>query len=401
MTFKVLHIIPSINPLGGGSNLAAIEIVKALRNIGVDAEIATTNDINLEIVQSNLGEIQEFQNVPIRFFSRLFTEFKPLSEFKISLDYTRWLEQNIQNYKIVHIHSFFSYLCTKGAITARKYNTNYIITPHGQLDSWVINQKKVKKSIYSFLWEKTNLNHAAAIHCATDQEVNDVQKYGISAPTFIAPLGVSQMTCKPDAKVKVRKLFCKIPQSTPIILFLSRIHPKKRIDFLIQVLHHLKNKYEFHLIIAGMGNENYVKNIKMQVSELKLQKHVTFVSFIQGQQKELLLQGSDIFALPSFGENFGIAVAEAMLAGLPIVITPEVQISSDFQNEEVGFIIPGKIQIWVETIKKLLESGDMRKRMGERGKIFAASHYRWEITGERLTSLYSQILDKNPSNLRY
>lgn len=395
MSPKILHIIPSINPLGGGSNLAAIEIVKALRNIGIDAEIATTNDINLEIIKSSLGEIQEFKNVPIRFFSRLFTDFKPLSEFKVSPSYTRWLEQNIQNYKIVHIHSFFSYLCTRGAITARKHNTDYVITPHGQLDSWVINQKKVKKSIYSFLWERKNLNYATAIHCATDKEVNDVQKYGISTPTFITPLAASPIIFEPDARAKVRKMFCEIPSSTPIILFLSRVHPKKRIDFLIQVLYQLNNQCEFHLIIAGTGNENYVKNIKARVSELKLQKRVTFAGFVQGQQKELLLQGSDIFVLPSFGENFGIAVVEAMLAGLPIVITPEVQISSDFQNEEVGFVIPGTIQMWVDTIKKLLESGDMRQRMGDRGKFFAARHYRWEITGERLASLYSKILDKN------
>ncbi|MBP0016111.1 MAG: glycosyltransferase [Cyanobacteria bacterium SBLK] len=398
MTRKILHIIPSINPFGGGSNLAAIEIVKALRYIGIDAEIATTNDIDLEIPKSSLSKIQEFKNVPIRFFPRLFANFKPLSEFKISLDYTRWLEQNIQNYKIVHIHSFFSYLCTRGAITARKYNTDYVITPHGQLDSWVINQKKVKKSIYSFLWERKNLNYATAIHCTTNKEVDDVQKYGISAPTFIAPLAASQITHEPDSGFKVRKMFCEIPKVTPIILFLSRIHQKKRIDFLIQVLYQLKNECEFHLIIAGTGNENYVKKIKMQVSKLNLQKRVTFAGFIQGQQKELLLQGSDIFVLPSFGENFCIAVVEAMLAGLPIVTTPEVQISADFQNEKVGFIIPGKIQIWVETIKKLLKSGDMRQEMGDRGKLFAANHYRWKITGERLASLYSNILDKNPPN---
>ncbi|MGK7925423.1 MAG: glycosyltransferase [Spirulina sp.] len=393
MIIKSLHIIPSINPLGGGSNLAAIEIVRALRKAGVDAEIATTHDFDKSIVESRSGEIQEFQNIPVRFFSRLFTNFKPLVEFAISLDYTKWLEQNINNYQIVHIHSFFSYLCTRGAMTARKHKIDYLITPHGQLDSWVINQKRWKKNIYSFLWERNNLDRATAIHCTTANEIDNVREYGLSTPTFTVPLGVAQIADNPEAKNTIRQRFGQIKNSTPIILFLARLHPKKRVDFLIQVLSQLKDRCEFHLLIAGTGKTSYVEYLKHQVAEFKLQENVTFVGFVQGEAKDLLLQGSDIFVLPSYGENFGIAVAEAMSAGLAIAITPEVQISSDLHNQDVGFVIPGETEIWVETIKKLLESEEMRQNMGNRGKIFAASRYQWETTGEQLASIYQKILD--------
>jgi glycosyltransferase involved in cell wall biosynthesis len=391
---KILHIIPSINPVEGGTNLAVLEIVKALRHFGVDAEIATTNDNGSSNLDVPLQELIEYNDVPVRFFSRLLSNnFKFINEFKMSLEFTGWLESNIQNYHTIHIHSFFSYLCTRGAMIARKKKINYVITPHGQLDNWVINQKRWKKEIYSLLWERGNLNNATAIHCTTANEANDVRKFGIPVPIFTIPLGVTQLTDSPEAKRILHDRY-QIPITTPIILYLSRLHPKKRADLLLQSLSQLKSEKEFYLILAGSGDPEYEKYLRNLVVELKLDAHTTFTGFVQGREKTLLLQGSDIFTLPSYGENFAIAVAEAMAAGLPVIITPEVQISTQVLAENAGLVVPGELNLWIEAIKQLLDSVEIRQAIGTKGKNLALRCYNWQSTAEGLASVYTKIIEK-------
>ncbi|HLO83701.1 MAG TPA: glycosyltransferase [Nostocaceae cyanobacterium] len=398
---KVLHIIPSINPLDGGTNLAAIEMVKALRKCGVDAEIATTNDNGSSNLEVPLQQLIEYNEVPVQFFSRfLSSKFRPVNEFKISWEFTGWLESNITKYHLIHIHSFFSYLCTRGGMIARKKNVNYVITPHGQLDNWVINQKRLKKEIYSFLWERANLNNAAGIHCTTANEANDARNFGIVAPIFTVPLGVTPLADSPEAKRSLRDRY-QIPDTRPIILFLSRLHPKKRPDLLLQSLSQIKDKKDFHLILAGSGDPDYEMYLTKLVADLKLDAHTTLTGFVQGKEKTLLLQGSDIFVLPSFGENFAIAVAEAMAAGLPVIITPEVQISSQVLAENAGLVVPGELNSWVEAITKLLDSAEMRHTMGSKGKNFALRCYDWHFTAEGLAAVYTKITQKQPTPNTY
>jgi glycosyltransferase involved in cell wall biosynthesis len=161
---KILHIIPSITTLRGGTNVTAINMVKALRIAGIDAEIVTTNDNVNTVLDVPLNEWIEYdQELPVLFFPKIYTGIKFISEYTLALGYYNWLWNNIENYDLVHIHSFFSYLCTLGAIIAITKRKKYIISPQGQLIPWVINQKKFKKKIYTALFERRNLNNALYI----------------------------------------------------------------------------------------------------------------------------------------------------------------------------------------------------------------------------------------------
>jgi len=131
---KILHIIPSITTLRGGTNVTAINMVKALRIAGIDAEIVTTNDNVNTVLDVPLNEWIEYdQELPVLFFPKIYTGIKFISEYTLALGYYNWLWNNIENYDLVHIHSFFSYLCTLGAIIARIKRKKYIISPQGQL----------------------------------------------------------------------------------------------------------------------------------------------------------------------------------------------------------------------------------------------------------------------------
>ncbi len=388
---KVLHVISSVSPARGGTTAAILGTVKALRACNVDAEIAATNDHIYELLDVPLNKKVEYNQVPVQFFSRFSPPINPILEFAFSRDLTSWLWQNIQNYDLVEIHSIFGYACSCAGVIARKKRIPYIINLHGQLSPWVFNQKRLKKQIYTLLVERGNLNNAAAIHCTTIPEAQEILKFRISAPTFVNPLGIDPLITLPDAKQKLHALY-NIPPATPIILFLSRIHPKKRPDLLLKALSSLAAKYyDFHLIIAGSGEREYVEHIHNLCLSLKLKSHTTFPGLVT-EDKALLLQGSDIFILPSFAENFGIAVAEAMTVGLPVIITPGVQLSSDIASRNAGLIVDGEVNALTEAIKQLLISAELRHELGANGKRLASQRYTWETVTHNLISVYKDIL---------
>jgi len=388
---KVLHIVPSLSLVRGGPTIAVLETVKALRDSGVNAAAIATNDNGDRILDVPLNEWVDYHDIPARFFPRSPSPIKAFSEFSIALQLTDWLRENIRNYDLIEINSLFSYACTFSARIARQQNIPYVISPHGHFSPWVIGQKRWKKRIYNFLLEQKNLDRATAIHCTTEDEAKYTKNFGVRAPTFVVPLGVRSPMDLPNARQKLRDRF-GISPDIPIILFLSRLHPKKRPDFLLQVLDRVAKQHDFHLLLAGSGDETYVKSIANLVSSLKLSDRVTMPGFVTGEDKDRLLLGSDLFVLPSYGENFGIAVAEAAIAGLPAIITPEVELRGDIRDRQAGIVVPGEIDPWVEAISKLLTSPQLCREMGENGRQLATQRYNWSAVGKQLAEIYIDLV---------
>lgn len=388
---KVLQVIPSVSPALGGPTEVVLNLVKALRESGVDAEIVTTNDNGPTCLDVPLNQRIEYQEVPIWFLPRF---SPPLKEYIFSPAITKWLWQNIRNYDILDNHYLFSYASTCAGAIARMQNVPYTVRTMGQLAPWALAQSHLKKKVYSFLIERHNLNSAAAIHCTSNGETEDVRNFGIQTPTVTLPLGVNPPVHWQDAKQKVCQVY-GISPDTPVVLFLSRLHYKKRPDLLIQALSKLAAKeHKFHLILAGSGEADYLSYLNNLVLSLGLTAQTTFPGFMAGQDKDLLLQGSDIFVLPSFSENFGIAVAEAMAHGLPVIITPDIQIAPEIAQAKAGLVVPGEVESLADAIAQLLTSPQQRQHLGENGKILVKGRYSWSAIASHLTEVYRSIIER-------
>lgn len=387
---KVLHVIPSVSPVRGGPSEVALNLVKMLRTLGVDAEIATTNDNGPdEVLDVPLNQKVEYKGVPIWFMSRF---SPPMKEFLFSGEFSNWLWQHIRDYDILDNHYLFSYTSTCAGAIARWQRIPYTVRTMGQLSPWALAQSQLKKRIYSLLVEKHNLNQAAAIHCTSTGEVEDVRNFGIQTPTINLPLGVQIPQNWDEAKQKLHDIY-GIPKETPIVLFMSRLHEKKRPDLLLYALSKLKaQNYDFHLILAGSGEANYVNYLTNLVSSLDLATHISLPGFVVGEDKQLLLQGADMFALPSFSENFGVAVAEAMAAGLPVIVTPEVQIAPEIAASSAGLIVPGEVDTLAVAIARLLTSPELGQQLGTNGKWFVSNRYSWSAVTQELISAYHAII---------
>lgn len=394
---KVLHVLPSLSYKLGGPTQVALNIVRGLRDVGIDAEIATTNDDEADLLDVLIGQRTYYEEVPVWFFPRL----ARLKAFIPSVGLTRWMVSHLGEYDIVHSHYLFCYAPTMAGRLAQRHKIPYVVSTIGQLSPWALQQSQRKKQIYSRLIERPTLNRAAAIHCTTSTEADDAHRFGVITPTLVLPLGVNAAPIIANAARQLRDRYY-LPPDCKIVLFLSRLHEKKRPDFLLRAFAQLNpESHNYHLLLAGSGDRGYCDHLKALTHTLGISDSVTLTGFVSGVAKDILLQGSDVFALPSYSENFGIAVAEALAAGLPVVITPDIQISPAIQKAAAGLIVPGQSSDWVSALSKMLTSSELRQKMGQNGKQLAQEQYSWPQISLKLAQTYQEILSQKPLSLKY
>ncbi|MEL6495731.1 MAG: glycosyltransferase [Cyanobacteria bacterium J06623_7] len=386
---KVLHVIPSLSPALGGPTQVALQTVKALRTQGIEAEIVTTNHNRATLADLSSTTPVEYEDVPVWFLPVTST----LKEYFFSTRLTKWLWKHTANYDLLDNHYLFSYAPTCAAAIARRQKIPYTVRTQGQLTPWALKQSRWKKRLYTLAIEYHNLHQAAAIHCTTQQEAIDLRNFGIITPAITLPLGIELTTPIPDATRKLREQF-EIPCDRQIILFLSRLHPKKRPDMLIKAFQQLADSNPlYHLVMAGSGDSAYEQYLQQLAEKYDLGDRITFTGFVTGYSKNLLLQGADIFVLPSYSENFGIAVAEAMASGLPVIITSGVQISNDIAAANAGIVVNSQPEL-VNAIRQLLESTTIRSRLAKNAVKLTQDKYSWDIIARQLIEHYRQVVKK-------
>jgi glycosyltransferase involved in cell wall biosynthesis len=395
---KILHVIPSISPARGGPSQAVISMVKFLRLAGVEAEIITTNDNGSGLLDVPLYNLYEYEGVPVRFFPRFSPPLLKLRKYILSPELTLWLWQNMDNYDLLHIHYIFSYVSTTTMAIARFCRVPYITRPLGQLCEWSLQQSRYKKELYLKLIERQNLNHCRALHFTSIQEKNEFLPLGWEIPSFVLPHGHEPHPNFPDARLHLRQQL-GIGDNCPVVLFLSRLHPKKGLENTIAALSKCQEAFTF--IIAGSGEDAYTAHLRCWVHEMGLTDRTIFAGFVSGEQKCLLLQGADLFILTSYSENFGLAVLEAMASGIPVLLTPEVALASVVRDSDCGYVTKdNSIPSIVENLQKFFCDRLHAKQMGKNGSKLVNSHYTWAATTSKLFEIYSNLLAGLPAQDR-
>jgi glycosyltransferase involved in cell wall biosynthesis len=387
---KILHIIPSIAKVRGGPSVAVIQMVKSLRNTGIDAEIVTTNDNGHILLDVPLRVLHEYNGVPVRFFSRFSPFIHVVREYAFSVDLTVWLWQHLRDYDLVHIHAIFSYPSTIAMAIARFQNVPYITRPLGQLCEWSLQQSKQKKEIYLKIIEKANLKGAKALHLTSEQEQRELKLLAWDLPDFILPHGLVLPAPITNAREKLHQML-NIPLEVPIILFLSRLHPKKGLDYLITALSKLHNQ-NFAFVLAGGGDPEYEAELDRLVQENNLSDRTHKLGFVGGEKKDICLQGADLYALTSHSENFGIAVLEALASGAPALVTTGVALSDLVKDQNLGWVVDLEIEAIVSSIQEFLDNPDIARQKGDRAAQYVAANYSWGKIAQALKAIYTKIL---------
>jgi glycosyltransferase involved in cell wall biosynthesis len=396
---KILHVIPSVSPVRGGTSRAILDMVRALQAQGIDAEIATTNDDGDNLLDVPLGELTLFDRIPTYFFPRFSPPLPALREFAYSGAFTIWLFQNITKYESIHVHGLFSYTSTVAMAIARIKGVPYLVTPHGMLCEWSLQQSMQKKQVYLQLIERANINGAKAIHLTCQQELDDVTLLNFIPAKFILRLALTDMPVIIPEAAQILRQSLNCPEDEPIILFLSRLHYKKGLDYLIPALGKIQSR-RFTFVIAGNGTPAYEAEIQELLVAAGIEDRTRMVGFVKGAQKDLLIQGANLFALTSHSENFGISVLEALVVGTPVLVTPGVGLATIVQEQNLGYVADLNIEAITDSLDRYLvdlatpttHHENCAKLMGKRAREFTIEHYTWDKIATDLLQVYQSII---------
>lgn len=402
---KILHVIPSFAPAWryGGPIFYAYGLARAQTAKGHKVTVMTTNVDGPGVLDVPVDRPVVMDGVEVRYFPiqrpRWYYFSRPLG---------RALQRGVPDFDIVHIHSIFLWPTTIAAFWCRRRSVPYIILPQGSLDPTCLAKSydsrlaslrsRIMKGVYLRTLGKMDLDGASAIQFTAEAEMEAARPLGLRPPWFIVPLGVDSAGDETEpAPSRLRQQFPGI-QGKRLVLFLSRLDPKKGLDLLIPALGKLAADGEkFAFLVAGSGSKAYEAEVAACVKQHGLEDSTVFLAFVQGAAKWSLLREVDLFVLTSYQENFGVAVGEAMEAGVPVVISDRINIHREVSREGAGLVTGLDPTEIATAIARLLSDAALRREMGERGKRLVSERFAWEKVVQGVLLMYEQVLQQRPT----
>ena len=379
---RVLHVIPTVSSAYGGPSVAVKAMTKALAERGHDVVVATTDaaDDRGGRLDVPLDQPQVLDRVAFHYFPVSLT-----GRWMFSLPLTKWLAREVGTFDVVHSHGMFQYPTIPACRISRWRDVPYIIRPLGMLDSWSLSQRSWKKRPYLALIENSHIRHAAALHATSEAEAAHVRATSARRVEVI-PLGVDapNVDSRPPA-----------PTDSPMrLLFLSRIHPKKGIPVLLEAVRLARAAgARLDVTIAGAGDPEYESELRALSRKLGIEDIVSWPGHVEGTAKENLIAAADVFVLPSSQENFGIAVAEALAGGVPVLVSREVAIGAEAAAAGAGHALPIDAMEFSRAIVRYSGDPVARAAAGRSAASFARKAYSWQTCAERVEALYHDVIE--------
>jgi glycosyltransferase involved in cell wall biosynthesis len=388
---KILHIIPSVAASDGGPAKAVVEMCRDANRRGAEAEIYTTNLDGHGTHQEPCGTPIAVGGVRITYFPVTASIF-----YKISPGLAAALRKKIPECDVVHIHSLYQFPSTAAAYYSRKFGVPYILRPHGTLDPYLYQRHRGRKWLYELIFERRNLRDAAAVHFITKDEMLLARESGLQFNPVVVPFGVELETTPRHRDRTAMELMWPEMAGKEIILFLGRVNFKKGLDILARAFGQIgRVRNDVILVIAGPDIEGYGAQVRAWLADEGVADKTIFTGMLTGERKEAILAGASTFALPSYTENFGIAIVEAMAAGIPVVVSRAVNICESVRLFEAGFVVSHSPDELALALQRLLDDPALAQRTGDGGKRLVQELFTWEAAGSKLMELYSEVASQS------
>ena len=366
---RILHSVETLSRQAGG-------LAVAVRDLAAELAVAAGKP-SIELLSS--GSPDSLTVAEAVSISRV--AGGPLAGFRASRRIAEIHETS--RISVVHQHGLWAPLTVAAGRFAGRKNIPLVISPHGMLEPWALGHHAARKAIAMQLYQRRNLESASVLHATSENEASQFRDLGLSSPVAVIPLGVSPIPNSP-----LDPIATDAEKSRRQLLMLSRIHPKKGIDLLLDAWDGL-DAPDWELVIAGNDEGGHQAALEAKASDLGLGDRVRFAGPLFGADKDTAFRRADLFVLPSHSENFGFVVPEALQYGLPVITTTGTPWKNLPRENCAWWVDPVVESIAAALREAIALSESERKAMGQRGVTLVERDHHWP----RLIKRYLEIYD--------
>jgi glycosyltransferase involved in cell wall biosynthesis len=378
---RILHVIRDLDIASGGPGVVAPNMAASVARRGHEVQIFTTVSAD----RTGPPVPSEHGGALIRSFRRSWP-----ADFGASYTLAKALLSEVRSFDVLHIHSLYLFHSTVASAVARHHQIPYVVRPHGTLHPAQRSVRQIRKAVFHRLIEDRNLAGAGAVHYTSAIEQGYAETAGVTAPGWVIPLAVA---AHGRSATTSNAFFERFPllQDRLLIVFLGRLASKKRPDLVVEAFARVKASVPTaHLVIAG-PDDGLLTRLRAQVQAYGLDHAVTFPGLVRDSVKSDLLAAAKAFVLPSNWENFGVSVAEAMAASVPVVITAGVDISTEVEEAAAGFVVTQDPDAIADRLVAILTNDELQRGMGQRGRALAEEKFNWDAVALQLEAMYEAV----------
>ncbi|MBF7730499.1 glycosyltransferase [Pseudomonas sp. N040] len=379
-----LHVVASIDPKAGGPSRTVVQLTDALAD---DAAIGITL-----LSQGLAGDMAVASSCPR--VDRRICESRSRVALRTGLPLRKELLHLCMHNppSLIHSHGLWLPVNHWASRAARQLGIPLIIHPRGMLEPWAINHKSWKKKLAMAVFQRRDLDSAAVLMATSEDEYQNFRSLGLELPVAVIPNGIQlHIPAATEAKppVRVRKA-----------LFLSRVHQKKGLLNLVQAWATLQPQ-GWRLQIAGPDEGGHLAEVMAAARKAGIETAIDYLGEVDGAEKAAIYHAADLFVLPTFSENFGVVVAEALAHGLPVITTQGAPWAELVTHGCGWWVAIGVEPLEVALRQALALSDEQRVAMGERGKAYV-QRYDWVDIAQQTAAVYRWLLGQQtkPDNVR-
>lgn len=363
---QVVHVVPHVDAEAAGPSYSVPRLCEALAARG--------HEVTLSCLAA--GE------APAGVALEIHKSWPVLRGFAVSTDHVRALRRHADRADIVHNHSLWSMVNVAAGLVVPGRNARLVTSPRGTLSSWALQRSRWRKrAIWPF--QRQALLRADLIHATSQEEYDEVRALGITRPIAIIPNGIDL----PDSPAAA-------PAAVPrTLLFLSRVHPKKGIENLLDAWAAVEAQFpDWRLVVAGPAEPAYLGALRRRAGAAGV-NHVSFPGPLYGDQKSAAYRDASLFVLPSHSENFGMVVAEALAHGRPVIASRGTPWQG-LVGKGCGWWVANDSESLRETLLQALSCSPGRLAdMGARGRAWMAQDFGWKSVAAQMEAAYRWLIE--------
>ncbi|HEX2838690.1 MAG TPA: glycosyltransferase [Phycisphaerales bacterium] len=384
---RILHYVASTDSRLGGVPRFVLDACRVMADQGHETVLATCDTTDTPPAWTEAGARSGGMPEVVRVGHGRLPHSLSSASMKV-------LRRELERCDVLHLHSVWSIGNMQLAAAARELGVPYIVTTHGMLDEWSVRQGAMKKKLYMALGGRRMMDGAAAIHCTAQAEFDQSKRFFPRTPCAIVPYVQDLAPYRElPGRALARDRFEFLRSSgEPVVLFLSRLHYKKGVEFLIEAAGELaKRGVKAQFAIAGTGDDQYLKFLQERAERVGVTDRVHFVGQVKGAEKLSLYQNADAFVLPTSQENFGLVLIEAMACGTPVVTTKGTDIWQDVLASGGASIVSQSAVEIADAVQRIVTNPEQQRAMGSAARPWVFRTYDEGVLAPRFARLYSQV----------